>query len=458
MGTLRMVEDLALEFGDGVGPWTTALSRRAMSLARPGPRGADGISFAPEGFDALHQVASIRLGLAMAVGDVSALSPAERALVVWCARARHGMGTLPRSETETLRRILDRVEPLRAPPAAAEVPHTFGFGFAWARESGAGTSATAGRGYARMVAMDAADAPVACRLATPDEGALEVRRDAVGFLRPVTSPGTWEPVGIADFLDAAWSGARWADNPFMPARRDMPVLTLAEAALSGRDGTPSRQAAAALVASVGDLVAIGGTVHRRCPPPEACVTRDRRRGPARVTWRIPGQVEATDDMGCLRLDQYRVLRLDPVDPTGAPFHAGTEHAPLATLPLTEVGTLAGMASRFLGGGVEPAASGFEVVAPEAWRDDPARPLASLAGWARAVPDAFRGEALRGACAALDAALADWGRHGRLQVPDTSAAEAEVGAHSPGMAAWGGMLRGLAEAPVLDDAGMAGFAP
>ncbi len=313
-----------------------------------------------------------------------------------------------------------------------------------------------------MVETSAREVPVACRLGTPEGGFLEVRGDGQGFLRPVTSPGTWDPVDVATFLEAAWNGSRWADNPFFPARRDLPVLTLAETASSGRDGTPSRGAAAALVASVGTLVAIDGIVHRRCTAPEACVTRNRRRGPAAVTWRIPGQVEATDDMGCLRLGQHEVLRLDPMDATGAAFHAGTGHARLATLPLTEAATLSAMVSEILGGevGVVPPGGpgGFEVTTPGAWPHDPARSLAGLAAWAAAVPGEYRDDAWAESSAALEVAMAGWRREGRIELPDTAAAEVALSVHAPMAATWGRMLRELAEGPALEDAALAGFAP
>lgn len=387
----RKVPDAVAEgVGDDVmATWSGELGREMLRRCRPGPRGPDGVSFGPDGHVVLHQLAALRVAHAVATGRTGSLSVDERRVAASYAERRKREGDLFGSvDFPKLIGLLGHGAPDPwYPPRLPGVPPACAFAFAWPRPVGAQTSPTRSAGLAPMREVAASDAPVACRLATTTRRSLDVRTHAGTFLRPVLSPGGWEPIGVDAFVAAAAEGRRWADNPFVPQSRHMPVLALAEMAAPAKvRPAVAEEAAARVVARVGTLVVVDGIVHRECPPPVACLVRTSD-GPISVSWAIPGQVEATDDQLFLRVGQVGIRRpsLDGGDPW-VPF---AEHHPAMTVPLAEADALTRMAAECLAdedGPTLSTARTFEVLTPDAWRRDPARRFEAALGIVAATPD------------------------------------------------------------------------
>ncbi len=102
--------------------------------------------------------------------------------------------------------------------------------------------------------------------------------------RALCRPGSWDPVGVAEFVDLVGSGTAWADNPFLQRRhRANALVDLDEYACAAkRPRHASEDGLRELTASLrraGDLVVIDGAVHRHvgtprlhlaCEVPRAC--------------------------------------------------------------------------------------------------------------------------------------------------------------------------------------------
>lgn len=120
--------------------------------------------------------------------------------------------------------------------------------------------------YAAVSDIDPTDAPVACSLWTPD-GYLEVRRLGSTWLRPILSPGSWLPLNLAGFRQAAASGSAWRDNPFLPRTGPCcPTFDIDDYAgprlMASGDERRIAEARDACLARAGALFDVGGVVHR----------------------------------------------------------------------------------------------------------------------------------------------------------------------------------------------------
>lgn len=411
--SMRVGFDLRRDCGvTGLATWSGEVARAALRTCNPGTRGHDGVAFGKASRDAMIHFAMLRVAHAVAMGHADGLEPDERRLARQYAAARFRDVSDRRDVMSDLDRVrlgaltLPEVTPAASPADGFPVPAACGFSFAWPRPVGARTSPTLARGWAPMRVVAGADAPVACRLVAAAGGRVDVRAHDGGFLRPVLRPSTWEPIGAEEFLAAADDGRRWADNPFVPHPRNVPVCSLPELASTAR-GRPEAEtaAAAARVAVVGTLTVVDGIVHRTCPPPRACLVLDDR-GKAKLSWTIPGQLDETDDQLPLRLRQHDVLRLDPAAP--GRWSRDAEHRPCATRPLTEAGSLLEMARDVLAEAERPEGTSpppFDVLLPEAWRDVPGWRAAATEDLLASLPEGWvdvedRREAVADALGAL----------------------------------------------------------
>ncbi len=220
---------------------------------------------------------------ALAAGRASDLFGTDTARVR-CLRLAKDVeaGDVPRGERDWVRAALrDHADPLMRsyvsritapppyPPSPAG-PVTFAFPRPVAGRGG--TLAARSEGVAVVREVDPADAPLACRLARPG-GHLDVRSYAGGLVRPVLSPGSWEPMGMAGFAAAAAEGPAWVDNPFAERPADGAVaIGLRDYAMAGPPAGASARAKDAAMAEAallraGPLYLIGGVVHRTAPAP-----------------------------------------------------------------------------------------------------------------------------------------------------------------------------------------------
>ena len=130
-----------------------------------------------------------------------------------------------------------------------------------------------------LTGVAADKAPVMLRLARPDGGWLDIRKLHGEWLRPVLSPGSWEPIGVAAFADAMRSGAAWRD---CPARARTPTPEggfhagclgwLSDFAEPGAPESASERAAASVAAdraivACAETFAIDGMVWKIAPEP-----------------------------------------------------------------------------------------------------------------------------------------------------------------------------------------------
>ncbi len=147
-----------------------------------------------------------------------------------------------------------------------------------------------------VMGLAAADAPVACRLKAGDGTWLAIRRLGDDFLRPVLRPGTWRPIGLDAFAEAARGGTAWPDDPFSPyapwRQCHVPLKAyLGPATVAGRAHAESL-AEACRAARAERLFLVDGEVHRAVPEPVLRLgVRSTSRG---VTWSIGGMTGLDD--------------------------------------------------------------------------------------------------------------------------------------------------------------------
>ncbi len=207
-----------------------------------------------------------------------------------------------------------------APPSATARlpahPVPVGFVHAWRARGDAPGVTRLGTGTVPLVETAESDAPVAVRLRRPDGGSLDVRRFGSAWLRPVLSPGTWEPIGPAALAHHLGEGTAWIDNPTTPvatasgARQRLGAAShragegathgLRHLATSGDPTEPSDlramvAAAAACADRAGTLHVIGGVVHRTTVEPRMGID-SYDRGTTEVFWFMPGDLASTDTM------------------------------------------------------------------------------------------------------------------------------------------------------------------
>ena len=102
-----------------------------------------------------------------------------------------------------------RVDVSPSEPTMAEVS------FAWIQQPRRGVK----RGFASssthvpVKGLSSDEAPIVMRLATPEGGWIDVRRFGEEWLRPVLSPGSWEPCTTGRMFQALKSGEAWRDSP-----------------------------------------------------------------------------------------------------------------------------------------------------------------------------------------------------------------------------------------------------
>ncbi len=169
------------------------------------------------------------------------------------------------------------------------------FAHAWQpMGDGVALAAAAGETYLGEVASEAA--PVVCSLPAPG-GTLSVRRHGTSWLRPVLSPGSWDPVDVATFSRAAASGEAWVDSPFLPATpRGRPALAMWDHAEHRTPTFPENAridvARDAVLVRAGRLVVVDGVVHRGCGEP--MVDLRVRGGALVVGWTLDGLSEGSN--------------------------------------------------------------------------------------------------------------------------------------------------------------------
>ena len=180
-------------------------------------------------------------------------------------------------------------------------------------------------------AVDLRDAPVAARLRTPAGGLLDIRAFDGGFLRPVLSPGSWEPLSYGMFEAAVGQGRPWRDNPYVPAvPRGLPCMHLQDFAgrePPRRDWSPNRlslerEAQRRAAWRAGLLFVMDDHVWRSCPEPFLTLGRhgDGGQGTWRLSWDI-GNLRSTDDQSTWAYP-HREPTLARSDPPGATRGAG----------------------------------------------------------------------------------------------------------------------------------------
>ncbi len=219
---------------------------------------------------------------------------------------------LARTHLRGLARLLPDPVPTKPRHPPSPVAGTFAFPRT-ARDAGTGLAAFREEGAFRVVPLDAAAAPVACRLRWDAGGEpLAMRRMGDTWLRPVMAPGSTSPIGLDDFLEAAREAPPWVDNPFLPRAPHGvgPHVALSAYASPGDGSARSRARAEALrgeaLLRAGALHVIDGVVHKATVPPVLGVARrehldgtdpraPRDRGLRVLSWRLPGDVDAMTD-------------------------------------------------------------------------------------------------------------------------------------------------------------------
>ncbi len=221
----------------------------------------------------------------------------ELLATIWRA-IDHGMGVADEKH-ET-----PHVRPAHRPPTdlggrhgiQAMVPHQ-----AWRDAEGYGHEAFSSVVEVVLPEVPAAEAPVACRLPTPDGSWVDVRRAEGRFLRPLMAPGGWSTLGLHDLARLAAGREPWIDSPFAPVPpQHRSVLPLEAVCPPGPTSTPQGRAAQAeaqaRVGSLG-LCIVDGVVHIATPPPEltSMVTPGGEEIRAMRTWRL-GWLTGLHDM------------------------------------------------------------------------------------------------------------------------------------------------------------------
>ncbi len=298
------------------GRWTTDVSRGLMATLSS-REVLDGQSTVePLGKDMTAGCRACRIAAMLLAGQHADLAPDER---------------------DTVRRALrDDVDfvhlqekfalvPPTTPPRPTTGPQTVPFSFPYRQGGPTGKGAkwlTVARDAVVLPCVSGEEAPRVASL-KPHEGEwFGLRRMGDAFLRPVFSPGTWEPMSIDDFARVALSSPAWVDNPFLPRpERSQSVVALDEVAFPqvsrGRSDEGRLHAAAeAARTRAADLVVVDGVVHRPTGRPSLHVADrlsilgSRRKGTRKrvcIAWRLKGDLDAFTSQ---RSDRSR--RLFPV--------------------------------------------------------------------------------------------------------------------------------------------------
>ncbi len=352
--------------------------------------------------------------------------------------------------------------------------------FPWrTRRKGARVKQVIAIGHAHVDIVDAPgdSAPVVARLRTPDGGWLDLRNHEGRLLRPVLAPGSWTPIGIDAFAEAASRGHAWRDAPHA-AGLTGPHAVLGIGCLGGEPWKIDEASTAALaeartlvLADVGALVSINGVVHRETPAPTLHVrTSDQSiggTGPRAcvigVAWRLGDALGMDDDQSTLRgADRIVGEGMAWTGPEGG-FHPGVD------------ASLAEVARRWfaLGRG-EASAAGWRLALDHGtavadlmeWQFQPARFSAAtcILDWARAYlpkgSPAANSATFKAAAAVLGGAPP--GKAFALVSPSVAAAAAMPSALPPHprflLQALVDMARDEDHGPTEEDDLLAGFVP
>ncbi len=395
--------------------WDDRVSRMALDVAGYVPREGegrgrylrnpmladdphgDGLPDMRVGFDRdLAALAkAMKLGYAMATRDGSALDARERSYV-------DGLMRYPSAALARLRPMRDaHTSPTpRAPAPGEPLPFTY----VWRRmrpNAFSSQEIVSSIAYAPVREVPAGDAPIVARLATPDEGTLNLRIVDGSFHRPVLEPGGWRPLGLAGIAAAALAGPAWADNPFVPRSREARLyLGVGEYATPGEPRDVGEEMArdaarARALAACGEIIVVDGVPHRRTASPTLYVdaTVDSR-SPAHVTglvtlaWRLGDDLRMTDVQNVLgrATGRQRPLEMVGRDPfVSVPLGEMAAMTEFASAWLAEAGRLSAVASRGEPAsmphwsrlaGVPPA----EILEPDLLAKDPAAFAKALLDW------------------------------------------------------------------------------
>ncbi len=380
--------------GTDVATWTPPVALAATRAFGATPSVRNGTVVPGTNANGATNAASVRLAWALVMRDPTALNAGEEEEVVRDLASE-------RSLTPHLAGLLARVAASGKARVDGGAAGPFRHRFVWDRSVALNSVPTWSTALSSMGRLDAADAPVACRLATMAGHTLDVRSAPDGLYRPLLAPGSWRPIGTDEFIAAAGDGVAWVDSPFVPHQnRSGPVMPVDAYArpeptrLSWNHAGKRDLTAANVGASVGELMDIGGIVHRRCTAPELFVVIEEGGRRSRLSWVIPGQVAQGDDMTALRIAL----------PAGRPMFA-ERHQPDRPLPwsrasLVDAGSLARVAAPVLRGMVDRGylavdhafdeASCHEVVLSDALASDPARIHEAMAGALGTFPHRFDG--------------------------------------------------------------------
>lgn len=345
---------------------------------------------------------AVRLGHAIVHRDAAALAPREVDALSRLMEVDGELAGRVRASLAAMRRPV----PEAAPPVDGRVP----FLFTWTDAPGQ-APVSASVGHAMMPALRASMVPAVARLDAADGRPIHVRKGGDAWFRPVLAPGTWQPVGVGEFMDAAANGYAWADNPFEPpAGRDVVKVAVGDYAVR-RDGasTACDAALGEALDRAGQVVVIDGVVHRLTGEPRLHVRREwrglARDGAAHVdvslAWHLPDGLHMHAHQGTLHAPP-----LHPDDGTYlSPGHGWT-------FGLGEAGRVEAMLDGWLGGGVtRPMARlarhvpgvPFGILDHEAFPDPGDTALRALVSWERGFAPGGGTRAADAARQALDGA-------------------------------------------------------
>ncbi len=204
-------------------------------------------------------------------GDAVALAAIVRSFRRQWAEVRDDPGREARAFALPGPVIADVAAMRRAGPPPGPGGGVAAFACPWMPRGSQGRAAVA-TGTAAVSTLDPESAPVAVMLARPG-GWVAVRRHGSGWLRPVTSPGGWDPVTWDAFAEAVALGSAWNDNPFVPGPRGRSAAFALRDHASGTrvsgvaDRAREGDAVAASRSLAGTLHVVDGIVHRLCPEP-----------------------------------------------------------------------------------------------------------------------------------------------------------------------------------------------
>ena len=274
-------------------------------------------------------------------------------------------------------------------------PSQFTAAFSWDKREGR----TRGRGRATSSTVEThvkgpadPDAPVALRLATPDGGWLDVRSVDGTLMRPVLSPGSWEPAGLAAFVDAATAGVPWADNPFAPRPAGMPLAGIRDIASPETRARPydedRKRALDTATHAAGTLRLVDGVVHRPVGHLRVLPIRSDATPPG-YGWRS-GPLTCLDAMRGLRLSNAGIQVHDASVRDGWAGRSRGNH--LTSLPVQDAWRIPGIL-RHVGDIGMPADAdpmdGVRLVAPHLLPAEDDAPFRAMRDWVGTV---FVGEA------------------------------------------------------------------